>query len=161
MLKKVLSIGALTLSFLGVAQAYRSEGSCQTVDTQENFDATKYIGTWYEQFRDKTIQYEFFDCNQAHYSLNADNTIAVHNTEYDVVSGKFNGAEAVAKCNGPLCKVYFSPQFGGDYRVISTDYSNYAIVYSCEDNLPFSVPGFKDDYLWILSRETVLDEEIN
>jgi apolipoprotein D and lipocalin family protein len=36
----------------------------------------------------------------------------------------------------------------GDYRVLSTDYSSYAVVYSCDE----SIFG-KTEYAWILTRE--------
>jgi hypothetical protein len=46
--------------------------------------------------------------------------IGVHNSELrnnDVVS-----VFGEASCNGPRCKVRFSPLNEGDYRVVETDY---------------------------------------
>lgn len=154
MLKKILSISALT--FLGLVSATKSNGACKAVKLQENFDATKYMGTWFEQARDKGMIFEKFDCSQAHYTLNADGSIAVLNTEFNPTSGQVEKATASAKCNGPLCKVYFVPFAGGDYEVLATDYDNYAFVYSCED----SFFGGKSEMVWILTRDQQLKPEI-
>ena len=44
----------------------------------------------------------------------------------------------------------------GDYRVLDTDYSNFAIVYSCMNffNL-FSV-----DYAWFITREKTVSQDL-
>ena len=115
MLKKVLTIGAVALTFLGAVEATRSKGSCQNVALKENFDVTKYTGTWFEQARDNTFNYEYYDCNQAHYTLNKDGNIDVLNSEFNEASGKIETAKATAKCQGAKCKVYFVPFAGGDY----------------------------------------------
>ncbi len=53
----------------------------------------------------------------------------------------------------------FSPLApAGDYRVVQTDYTGLAIVYSCTE-LPLSL---KEEDLWILSRtQTVSDAVLN
>ena len=40
-----------------------------------------------------------------------------------------------------------------NYGILSTDYDNYVIVYSCNDYTFFSY-----EYLWILSRKPEIDE---
>ena len=153
---KNLFISAMTLSFLGLVSSKISKGKCQTVELQENFDAQRYLGVWYELARDKTIPFEQGECNQATYSLNEDGTLAVLNTEYLEKSDSINRADAVAKCNGAKCTVDFggmSPP--GDYRVVSTDYESYAIVYSCTD-----LAGFmRFEYSWVLARNPELTQD--
>ena len=39
MLKNILSIGTLTLTFLGLASAAQSSGSCPTLTLKENFES--------------------------------------------------------------------------------------------------------------------------
>lgn len=155
MFKNILSLGAL--AFLGFASATKSSGTCQQVKLQENFDATRYMGTWFEQARDQGMIFQHYDCSQAHYTLNADGTIAVLNSEFNPKSSKVETATATAKCNGPHCKVYFVPFAGGDYEVLATDYENYSFVYSCED----SFLGGKDEMIWVLTREPELKPEID
>ena len=160
MLKKVLQYGALALTFLGAVNATTSDGYCQKVTIKQNFDVTKYVGTWFEQARDVDFNYEFFDCNQAHYTLNTDNSIAVVNSEYDESMGQISSKEAKAVCEGSSakCKVYFVPFIGGDYQVLDTDYENFAIVYSCGNK--FFTPQ-KDELVWILTREETISAELD
>lgn len=52
-------------------------------------------------------------------------------------------------CEGAHCAVkfkWFVPQ--GDYRVVSTDYENYSVVYSCSK--VFGV--YRVEFAWILGR---------
>ena len=155
MFRKVLAISASTLVFLGYTNATISTGKCEQVTLQENFDASRYVGTWFEQVRDKGMFFEKYECDQAHYDANADGSIAVRNTEYNEKKDTVEEAYATAKCNGAQCKVYFTPFAGGDYRVLATDYENYSVVYSCEDLL-----GVKDEMIWVLTRAQKISPEV-
>lgn len=44
-----------------------------------------------------------------------------------------------------------------DYEVVDTDYTNYALVYSCI-NLP--LVDYKDEFVWILGRTKSLDIKV-
>ena len=46
--------------------------------------------------------------------------------------------------------------FAGDYKVLTTDYKNYAVVYSCTNILGLA----KLEYVWILSRDIKLPSEL-
>ena len=37
----------------------------------------------------------------------------------------------------------------GDYRVVGTDYQNYALVYACKDHLGIT----HDSHLWVYSKD--------
>jgi lipocalin len=41
------------------------------------------MGLWHEQARDGGMPWESNDCQQARYSINADGTVAVLNSQYD------------------------------------------------------------------------------
>ena len=43
----------------------------------------------------------------------------------------------------------------GKYDVWTTDYENYAVVYSCTSIIPYI---FKIEFIWILSRQPVMSE---
>ncbi len=156
MYKKVLAFSAATLALFGASNATLVKGKCEEVALQENFDASRYVGTWFEQVRDKGMFFEHYDCSQARYTANADGSIAVLNTELNPETKEVEKATATAKCNGAHCKVYFTPFAGGDYQVLETDYDRYSLVYSCTDLL-----GVKDEMIWILTREQQLDAEID
>ena len=44
----------------------------------------------------------------------------------------------------------------GDYWILDTDYTNYSVVYACQDFLGL----IKLEFAWILSREQHLDPEL-
>lgn len=142
------SIIFATLALVGIVNAGMSTGSCPSPILQENFDATKYLGLWNEQARDASMPWESNDCQQARYSLNADGTVAVLNSQYDPVKGEVTSAKAVATFNGAQGKVKFFPFApAGDYRVLYTDYESVALVYSCDSYLIA-----KTEYVWVLTR---------
>eukprot|EP00347_Sterkiella_histriomuscorum_P020537 403337426 len=155
MFKNILYTTA-TLALIGMVSAGPVFGSCPTLKLQDNFDATKYIGVWYEQSRDKAIPFEHFDCNQALYGL-IQTGLSVHNTEFNNQTGMIQSAIGTASCNGAQCQVQFNPKApAGDYRVLSTDYDNYSIVYSCVDIFGFS----KVQFIWLLTRTPELSQEV-
>jgi len=118
---KAFIVAALAL--VGLVNAGISLGSCSKPVLQENFDAKSYMGLWHEQARDATMPWESNDCQQARYSINADGTVAVLNSQYDPVADKVSNATAVATFNGAQGKVKFFPLApAGDYRVLYTDY---------------------------------------
>lgn len=144
---KSLIIAALAI--VGAVNARISSGTCGTPQLQANFDATKYVGTWFNVAKDKNSPFENGNCEQARYSINADGTLRVFNSMFDNSTQEIETADGVATCVGPQCAVkffWFSPS--ADYRVMQTDYENIALVYACND-----VFMAKVDYVWILSRE--------
>ena len=120
----------------------------------ENYDLSRFIGNWYEMKRSFNFPNESGDCGTAQYALKSDGTgITVTNTEWFLSTGKSNVAKANAytsKWESGRNNVYFGGEFAGDYRVISTDYTNYAIVYSCTEILGGCINIA--NYMWYLSR---------
>lgn len=55
------------------------EGQCSTPTLQENFDATKYTGRWFEIQRDDQPFEKNYDCQTANYALNEDGSLKVKN----------------------------------------------------------------------------------
>lgn len=147
----------LTLLVVGMVfgvQATFSWGSCPKVELQQNFDISRYTGNWYEVLRNKDMPYEKGVCSRAQYGLNADGTVSVVNSE--VRQGKWNSVDAYAYCdseNPSQCHVKFS-RFApaGDYKVLSTDYDNYSLVFSC-----FSIGFAHWKWVWVLARNPNFD----
>ncbi|MGA9638373.1 lipocalin family protein [Flavobacterium sp.] len=120
----------------------------------QNFDKAKYLGKWYEIAR-LDFKYEK-DMNNttAEYSLKDDGMIKVDNKGYDYKKEKWEQSTGKAKFVGDenvaMLKVSFFGPFYSGYNVIAIDPAyKYALV-----------AGESLDYLWILSRETSIPEEI-
>lgn len=146
-----------TLALVGFVNAGISVGSCPTPTLQENFVAPTYMGLWYEAARDAGMPWESNDCQQARYHINPDGTVGVLNSQYDPKLDQVTNATAVATFNGAQGKVKFFPFApAGDYRVLYTDYNNFAVVYSCDTFLLA-----KTEYIWILTRaEEAVEEDV-
>lgn len=115
-----------------------------------DFDLRRYLGKWYEIAR---IENEFepkMDKVVAQYDLNDDGSIQVINSGY--VDGDFKQiiGHAITTGNKNILKVSFFPGIYSDYRVLVVGKNyDYALV-----------GGDKDNYLWILSRTSKLNEDI-
>ena len=148
----VLLLSALCLCVAGKGVF----GPCPSVSGVDNFDIGSYLGTWYEIVRTTDMPFEEGDCSQAHYSVLPTGRVNVTNSE--VRSGVVTYAFGQAYCDNDgsaNCHVKFywlSPYSG--YQVLSTDYTQYAVVYSC-----FSIGVYHWSYGWLLSRTPTIDAE--
>ena len=118
------------------------------------FNKEKYLGKWYEIAR-LDFRYERnLNNTTAEYSLNANGTIKVDNRGFNYKKGKKEQAIGKAKFVGDeniaMLKVSFFGPFYAGYNVIALDQDyKYALV-----------SGDRRKYLWILSREPVIPEDI-
>jgi apolipoprotein D and lipocalin family protein len=132
--------------------------SCSTIPKGASaikpFEKSRYLGRWYEIAR---MDFRFernLNNTTANYSLNEDGTIKVVNRGFNYVTQKQEEAEGKAKpAGGPdeaKLKVSFFGPFYAPYNVIALDDEyKYALV-----------AGKNLKYLWILSRETSVPENI-
>ncbi|MDP1623200.1 MAG: lipocalin family protein [Bacteroidales bacterium] len=132
--------------------------SCSTIPEGvvaiKPFDKAKYLGKWYEIAR---FDFKFernLNNTTAQYSINDDDTIKVVNSGYNYEKKQWKEAIGVAKFVGEadvaMLKVSFFRPFYGGYNVIAID-NDYRYALVCGNNL---------SYLWILSRETTIPEDI-
>ena len=47
----------------------------------QNFNIERYMGKWYEQFRDASMLFQQGECDTADYSINEDGSVKVVNSE--------------------------------------------------------------------------------
>lgn len=130
------------------------------ISTVSNFDLNRYLGTWYEIAR-LPMKHQPEDSTDvsAHYSLNENGNVKVQNRcldEHKQLDESVGEATIVDGPNGKF-EVSFLPEgfrwvpfTKGDYWVLKID-ANYQTALVGESSLK---------YLWILHRDTVLDERI-
>ena len=123
---------------------------------QEDFDASRYLGDWYELYRSKSIKFETGSNILARYGSDPKNPDRITVTNLQTLdNGKIDtitGYAVKRKSDGPASdlQVRFNFFLRGRYQVIRTDYDNYAIVYSSHSIL-FGL--IKWEYCWILGRK--------
>ncbi len=124
------------------------------VQAVKSFDRSKYLGLWYEIARFDFRFEKNLDNTTANYSLNPDGSIKVVNRGYNTVSREWKESTGKAKFVGAdniaMLKVSFFGPFYAGYNVIALD-PEYKYSLVCGSSL---------DYLWILSREKTIPEEI-
>lgn len=118
------------------------------------FDKERYLGLWYEIAR-KDFKFERnLNNTTAEYSLNEDGSIRVSNQGYNTVKKKWSQAIGKAKFVGDENKAQLKVSFFGPF------YSGYNVIALDADYRYALVAGKDLDLLWILSRETMVPEEI-
>ncbi|EAW1753012.1 hypothetical protein DLP14_01875 [Salmonella enterica] len=145
-------VAAVTAAFLIVACS--SPTPPKGVTVVNNFDAKRYLGTWYEIAR---LDHRFergLEQVTATYSLRDDGGINVINKGYNPDREMWQKTEGkayfIGSPNRAALKVSFFGPFYGGYNVIALD-REYRHALVC---------GPDRDYLWILSRTPTLSEEI-
>merc|ERR1711962_457469 len=155
------------LAFLGsYVQAQEiSLGECPNFPVEQNFDPQRYLGRWYEYSNYFAIFQLFGVCVSADYSdvsSGGQTKIKVINKGVNTFKGTPNVAEGSAVLGEPanpskpgklIVNFDSQPSFARssttNYNILDTDYSSYAIVYSCSEKLLV----FKTELLWILTRD--------
>ena len=139
---------------VGVVAAAFGSDAVSPPSTVEHVDLQRYMGQWYEIARyPNRFEKACISDVTANYLLRADGKVEVVNAcrkaDGQMKSSK-GSAKVVDKHTNAKLKVTFFWPFYGDYWIIGLDPEyRYAIV---------SEP--KREYLWILSRTPVMDEQL-
>lgn len=148
-------IFAGTILSIGIAALLSSCASMpKNSKPVKNFDINRYLGSWYEIARFDFRFEKDLDNVMAQYSLNDKQNVTVINSVYNFKKEKWVSAKGVAKFrddkNIATLKVSFFGPFYSGYNVIALDENyKYALV-----------AGKSLKYLWILSREKSIPENI-
>ena len=119
-----------------------------------NFEASRYLGKWYEVARLENRFERGLEQVTATYGKRSDGGISVLNRGYDPVKNKWNESEGKAYFTGEpttaALKVSFFGPFYGGYNVAALDPSyRWSLVV-----------GPDRGYVWILSRDKQLTPEV-
>lgn len=128
-------------------------GKPENVTPVDKFDATRYVGKWYEIARlDHSFERGLSEVT-AQYSARGDGGIKVLNRGYDAAKKEWKDAEGkaffVEMPDIGYLKVSFFGPFYGSYIVFDLDRENYSHS---------MISGPDKSYLWILSRTPTMDE---
>eukprot|EP01088_Endostelium_zonatum_P002180 TRINITY_DN12652_c0_g1_i1.p1 TRINITY_DN12652_c0_g1~~TRINITY_DN12652_c0_g1_i1.p1 ORF type:complete len:185 (+),score=37.48 TRINITY_DN12652_c0_g1_i1:41-595(+) len=150
----VLCIFAVVLVSVVVGQSGFKQ--CQEPAVQPNFIPSKYLGKWYEITK-LPFSIEQGDCISANYSIRGDGHIKVYNCERPNGGNSHECAtgDATIVSNAKLAVTFGFDPISAPYWVIETDYSQYALVFSCVNIL-----GYRFEYAWILSRTRTIPESL-
>merc|ERR1712126_93801 len=163
-------ITLLPLLTLGQA-AHTSLGSCPSVPSLRNFELERYMGAWYEYSNTFETFQIASSCVRAQYALQGER-VSVLNEQISTITGDYVFVNGTARPADPadtenkaeyIVAFYNTPfqnpdsTAGGspNYRVVSTDYDSYALVYTC-NNFMF----LKKESLWVLTREQKPTQEL-
>merc|ERR1712210_150464 len=139
--------------------------------TIQEFNATEYLGIWYEQRRFPAFFQLNTRCVRATYGPCPDpdqpgacddkpdrvsvlNVATKSNGDLDTILGSAYVPDP--EHPGELL-VQFPGNPEGSYWILETDYHNYSVVYSCTD---FLFGAIKLEFAWILARDQHLDPEM-
>ncbi|MCO4292623.1 lipocalin family protein [Solitalea sp. MAHUQ-68] len=120
----------------------------------ENFDVNRYLGTWYEIARFDFRFEKDLNNTSAHYTLDKKGNVIVLNSGFNFKKDKWTKAEGVAKFRGDKSVAALKVSFFGPF------YSGYNVV-ALDENYQYAlIAGRNLDYLWILSREKSIPQEV-
>ncbi|XP_058449438.1 apolipoprotein D-like [Malaya genurostris] len=133
-------------------------GACPVHCPIEKFNRTKFLGTWYEAERYFTVSEVATKCVSATYELQSDDKIVVKNA----LTNSFNNVERTISGilappgragDGQYTIMYqsFSVNYNASVLVLGTDYTTYAVLYSCSNVGPFG----HTVSAWLMTRERV------
>lgn len=132
--------------------------SCQSIPKEArvvtNFDAQKYMGTWYEIARIDFKHERNMNNTAAQYSLKDNGDIKVVNSGYNYVKETWKKREGKAKFRGDSTEGALKVSFFGPF------YSGYNVIAIDKDYKYVLIAGKDHDYLWILSREQTIPESV-
>lgn len=149
--KVVLMLAAGALAGMACGGSARAGGP--PLQTVQSVDLERYLGVWYEIARYPNSFQKGCLESRARYSRRPDGDIEVVNSCRDAKDGRLREAKGrawvVDKETNARLKVSFFWPFRGDYWIIELGQGyQYAVV---------GTPNRK--YLWVLSRDPVMDED--
>lgn len=145
-----------TIKFLPLLLVFLLPGCTglpEGVTPVNNFELSRFSGTWYEIARLDHSFEEGLSKVSANYSMAEDATVKVVNKGFNADKNQWSEAQGKAKFVGSEdighLKVSFFGPFYSSYIVFKLDHKNYQYAY---------VAGYNHNYLWLLARtKTVSD----
>ncbi|CAL8315468.1 unnamed protein product [Gadus morhua 'NCC'] len=146
--------GSMALVLLVLLPLVRGQvphwGPCPEPITQADFSIKQFAGRWYEIAK-LPAQFEKGRCIETNFTVKADNSVRVVSSE--ILRGELRKIEGFGITEDPKNPAKLGITFSyvlpyTPYWILSTDYVNTAVVYSCTDILRL----FHVEFAWVLSR---------
>uniref|UniRef100_A0A1B6L397 Lipocalin/cytosolic fatty-acid binding domain-containing protein n=1 Tax=Graphocephala atropunctata TaxID=36148 RepID=A0A1B6L397_9HEMI len=155
----VAALCLVSLAVQGDAFSWPHWGRCQQLPVEQQFHLQLYLGVWYQQagYNTESSKYNL-RCVNTLYGLDSSNVVTVANNAIRNKDNRTQGINGTAEFADPSKDegrliVTFHPYswltVKGNYWILGTDYSSYAVIYSCDNFLFF----FHYYNVWFLSRE--------
>lgn len=154
----------LCVVLITISSAKKFPKSCPTTfQTVSDFKLEDYLGKWYEiEKYPNAFQSNASSCCYATYDMKSNGDVRVINTS--IKSGKRTKIEGAARLSfpdevpiqGKISVSFFNKPFTPNYFILETDYTNYVIVWNCND----LGEDESDEQGWVLSRTPELTEDI-
>ena len=154
MKNKILVLGSLTLLSASLLVMNSCNSLLKGVKTIQDFDKDKYLGSWYEIARLDFVFEKNLNNTTAEYSLNEDGSIKVVNRGYNFIKNKYVASTGKVKFAGDSNEGKLKVSFFGPF------YSGYNIIALDSDYRYALVAGESLKYLWLLSREKTMPNNI-
>lgn len=148
---KLMKLGVMWL--VALTTLIGCTGIPAKVEPVQSFNLQRYLGTWYEIAR---LDHSFergLNRVSATYSLNPDGSVKVINRGWNEELQEWEEAEGKAKFVDTPDIGHLKVSFFGPF------YGSYVVFYLEPDYSTALVSGYNTDYLWILSRNSVIAEE--
>lgn len=154
MVMKKSTVSSVLLVFSIVLAGCSANKIAPGVAPVKNFDADRYLGTWYEIARmDMFFERGLFNVT-ANYSLNDNGTIKVVNRGYKRDDEEWKSATGKAKFVGDENTGHLKVSFFGPF------YASY-VVYELDEEYQYAfVTGGDQKLLWLLAREPKVPDEL-
>ncbi|RNA30387.1 apolipo D-like [Brachionus plicatilis] len=160
-----ISVALTILSVLKYSESFELFQSCINSPVIPDFSLNSFMGKWYQVSCIAPIPMELnFDCITIDYQTKSNNVISLNSTGFvpsTTLSFSINGEATVNDFSKPnLLKAEFfkdtgSDLFKRDYHIWKTDYTQYAVVYSCSSNWLY-----RSQTVVILSRAKSLSSSV-
>lgn len=154
MKNKILVLGSLTLLSASLLVMNSCNSLPKGLKTIQDFDKNKYLGSWYEIARLDFVFEKNLNNTTAEYSLNEDGSIKVVNRGYNFIKNKYVASTGKVKFAGDSNEGKLKVSFFGPF------YSGYNIIALDSDYKYALVAGESLKYLWLLSREKTMPNNI-
>lgn len=144
-------LGSLLLALFSVSCTGMPDG----VTPVEDFELSRYLGTWYEIARlDHSFERGLSQVS-AKYVLNDDGTVKLTNRGYLADKGKWREAHGKVKFVGDTDVGHLQASFFGPF------YSSYLIFGLDQEDYQYAfVSGHKHKYLWFLARTPIVSDSL-